>query len=228
MIWMNSDFITVLKSWFPVRFLHGFSQPWLANLPPCSMWKVVSPSHLQVVLPPFCKHILWLSSAEGCMRQPPKGFPPTGVHMLRTWQRQVSSLTNRNACHANWKYFNFAFHSSRYFINPVSPNCKYFWILSSDGNSVWLSPRGGDASSPFPPLTGAPFLAVVVCQSPLTSCLPKQHNMLGLQGAFPQTLCSFALQWGNDPLLRLAGPTGRQSTCFMNQEIARQGNSRQL
>lgn len=135
MIWMNSDFITVLKSWFPVRFLHGFSQPWLANLPPCSMWKVVSPSHLQVVLPPFWKHILWLSSAEGCMRQPPKGFPPTGIHMLRTWQRQVSSLTNRNTCHANWKYFNFAFHSSRYFINPVCPNCKYFWIPSSDGNS---------------------------------------------------------------------------------------------
>lgn len=41
-------------------------------------------------------------------------------------------------------------------------------------------------------------------------------------------LFSLALQLGNDPLLRLAGPTGRQSTCFMNQEIARQGNSRQL
>lgn len=144
--------------------------------------------------------------------------------MLRTWQRQVSSLTKIKACHANWKYFDFAFHSSSYLINLVCPNCKYVWI---------------------------PHQMEILCLSVTQRrrcqlTIPTTHRCwhwwcasllwppifpANLQEAFPRPSCSFVLscfavrQW--PILLRLSGPTGRQSTCFMNQEIARQGNSRQ-
>lgn len=81
-------------------------------------------------------------------------------------------------------------------------------------------------------LMGAALLALSACQSPPATHPPGHHNTLGLHGEFPQTLCSLVLvcfparQW-LVLLAWLSDPKGRQKTCFMSQEIVRQGGSRQ-
>lgn len=71
----------------------------------------------------YCELALW----EGARGSPLRACPPTGVCVLRTWHRRMSSLTKRKACvGADWKHFHLAFHSIRDLINLICPNGKYF------------------------------------------------------------------------------------------------------
>lgn len=45
---LSENSLDLLKFRFPVRLLHDFSQPWLANLLPCSMGQVLSPISPQI------------------------------------------------------------------------------------------------------------------------------------------------------------------------------------
>lgn len=211
MIWINTDFTTILKSWFPVRFLHDFSQSWLANLPPCSMWQAVSPSCLQVGFTSILVHILWYmytvymylysyrfiycdwALQKGAWSSPWRIFLPLELvcwepdrDRWAAWQREklVMSTGNFSMWHFIAGNISLTWFSQIANTSELPHHMVILCLTVSQRRRCGLTIPPTHRCSPACP-GGVPV------SSPLLSSKPTQRACL--QEAFPQTSCSFVL-----------------------------------